>query len=138
MTFPILPIDRQFTYVSGFADEPCASVCTALGLKNGGFRNGICIDSEGKEFRVTHAELPPEAKGFRGWLRSLRNPLIQAKLTFAETGRTVPFEELRQQVAAVVEADRDFYEETGDYSHRRGRVQRSKTYRDLISCFAGR
>jgi hypothetical protein len=138
MTFPILFLDQKYKSVSSFSNAEAASVCTALSLKKGGFQNGIYFDSDGREFKVTNAEAPPQAAGFQGWLRSLCNPLITAKLTFTETGKTVALDDLREQVLAFLEADRDFYEESGDYSHLRGRVLRSGNYRDLISCFLGR
>jgi hypothetical protein len=138
MTFPILCLDQKYKNVSSFSNAEAVSVCTALALKKGGFQNGTYFDSDGREFKVTKAEWPPEATGFQGWLRSLRNPLIKAKLTFTETGNAVALDDLRQQVLAFLEADRDFYEESGDYSQLRGRVLRSGNYRDLISCFLGR
>jgi len=134
MTYPVIRRNPPAHLVS-FANERAASGCTTLAVKENVFQSARYVDSDGREFRVLRADLPPEARGLRGWLRGLANPFICAELTFSETGASISLEELKEKVLAELARDPEFYNAGGELSHIRGRVQRSKNHRELIACF---
>jgi hypothetical protein len=134
LTFPVLRFGEKGD-ISAAQTMGKLSLCTRLALKHRFFQKSIYVDAAGDEYRVIAAEDAAPPKNLLAWLRSLPLPLTHAKLTFTKTGKTVTLDDLRQRIVTALEADRDFYEESGTFSRLRGRVQRSKTIGELISCF---